>query len=392
VTAAAPQTDDPIPGRWASLAAAIGCGGLSAAGFGLVVPSIALNLDDWGFNNATIGLFTTIAGISTILFTPLCPWLIRKLGARRLLLACVILGALLMMAFPAFPHPIAWLAIRFCFSAVLTALFVASEAWLVELAPPKRRGILIGAYASILAGCYGLGGLIIAAVGYKGFTPYLIGAGIFLLGLLPLLLKGPDATPPAPGAARLSVMAKAFTVAPLIFLAPLVMAAIETALFNLGPIYARDRGFSDQTAALVITAMALGNLTLQVPIGWATDKIGPHRMMLIAASVAVAGPFLIYLAAVHEWALYASLFFYSGFVTALYLTALTLLGRRFPPDRLATGNASFAMAYGLGQLSSPVFAGPAMDKLGPQGLLWALGAVALLFLTLALFRMKDLRG
>jgi hypothetical protein len=33
-----------------------------------------------------------------------------------------------------------------------------------------------------------------------------------------------------------------------------------------------------------------------------------------------------------------------------------------------------------------------MDKLGPQGLLWALGAVALLFLTLALFRMKDLRG
>lgn len=372
-----------------SLVAAIACGALSAVGFGLAVPALALNLDDWGLTRSSIGLFTTAAGISTILFTPIVPILLRWFGVHTVMRGAVFLGAVLLVAFPVFEHPVAWLVIRFAFAAVLTALFVSSEAWLIELAPPHRRSLVIGVYASALAGCYGLGGLIIGAVGYAGLAPFAIGAGIFLLGLVPLALDGPGATPPAKEGAGLAAMGGAFVAAPLIFVAPFVMAAIETALFNLGPLYVRDIQLGDAVAGYVITAMALGNVVLQLPIGWLADRIGAYTVLLIAAVAAVAGPLLVLAAGAQVWALYAALFVYSGLVTALYATALALMGRRFPADRLASANAGFAMAYGMGQLVSPASAGPAMDAVGPQGLLWTLAVIAAAFLVFALWRRRD---
>lgn len=374
-----------------SLAAAIGVGALSAIGFSLAVPAVALNLDDWGLSRGEIGFFTTAAGVSTVLFTPAAPWLLRRFAVQRICFVAAWAAALLLLAYPTFPHPAAWFVIRFLMSAVLTLLFVCSETWIIELAPPKRRSLIIGIYASVLAGCYGVGGLIMAGAGHQGYPPFAIGAAAFAIGSLALLLPGPGAAKPDANASGLGPIFSAAKLAPLVILAPFVMASIEVGLFNLGPIYARDIGLSDTAAALVITAMAAGNVALQAPIGLAADRFGPFPVLIAVTAMAILGPFLIHFAGAQELSLFAALFFYSGFVTGFYTMGLALMARRFEAGQIATANAAFAMSYGAGQLSSPMVAGPAMDALGPQGLLWALAAIAGLFALGLILRPQDAR-
>ncbi len=55
----------------------------------------------------------------------------------------------------------------------LGALFVLSEFWITALAPPERRGLVMGVYATVLALGFATGPAVLAGVGTSGWPPYL---------------------------------------------------------------------------------------------------------------------------------------------------------------------------------------------------------------------------
>ncbi len=357
-----------------SLAAAILSAAAAGAGFGLIGPAIGLNLDDWGESRSTVGLISTAGALSTLALTIFVPSLMRRIRVRRLIAAGAILAGATFLAFPLLPSVSSWFALRLVFGAALTILFVASEAWILELAPKGGQGRVLGVYVTALAGGLGLGGVLLELIGHRGFAPFAAGAALFLIPILAMRLPGPGATPPRDEGSPLATIRLRLLAAPAIMLAPFAMGAIESGSFALLPLYARDLDLGDDIASRTVLAFALGNILMQPFIGVLADRVGAPLMLAGLAALAFLSPAAVHLAGDSPVALLASLVLFAGSATGLYTIGLVMIAQRFAPGELASANAAFALMYGFGALAAPGAAGLLMDHFGPPGLLIALAA------------------
>lgn len=350
---------------------------VASIGFAMNAPLFALRLDDAGVAEGEVGLFVTVAGVAAILCTPLVPWLMGRVPVRLLLAGALASAGLLFFAYAATGHVLVWTAIRFGFAASLTVLFVTSEAWFLELAPERWRGRLLGLYAAVFAGGFGIGGLILAVVGHQGMDAPLVGAAL-CLAVLPLVLLIParPATRPEGEAARPGALWQRLRLAPVLFVPALAMGAIETAAFNLFPLWVRRMGFEDAMAGLLIAASALGNVVLQGPIGMIADRFGRTRALLLVSVPAVVGP-LVMAVVVAPWQALAAAFVWSGCVTGFYTLGLMGLAERFRGGELPGANAAYAASYGIGQMAAPLAAGLALQTGGPSVFMVLLAVMAL---------------
>lgn len=359
---------------------ALSCVATAGLSIGLSFPLLSLTLDDWGVSAAGIGLFTLASAFSTIACTPFAPGLLGRFGTKRALVAALITISATFIVYYLAPNIPAWAGARALAGVAFSVLFVACEAWALEGAPPHRRGLVMGSFAATFAGAMALGGASVAIFGHEGPAIYLLGAAFPVVGLVALLAPSAPATAPTGAAAAPSALFARIKTAPLIMLAPLAMGAIETAKYNLVPIYARRIDLSDDIAAALISASGLGVLLLQPLVGWMADKIGARAGLILCALAGAAAPLAIAAVGPAPGAALGLMFLYSGLVTGLYTIGLIWLARRFGGEDLAAGNAAYAMSYGVGQLVGPSLAGPAFSLWGPVGFMAALSALAGLYL------------
>ncbi len=372
------------------LAAPIIAAGIAGLTLGFVFPLNSLTLDDWGVSRTAIGVQTMAAALATLAATPIVPWLLHRIGTRALLGVGFVMGAGAFAAYGLLTGYEAWFAIRFVHGVAFTFLFVASEAWILERAPPERRGLALGLYATAFAGMAGVGGIIIGIVGHTGPWPFVIGAAASGIGLLGLLAPGPGASPPPRGSASPIALWRRIAAAPFVFLAPLIMGAIETSKYNFIPLVARAAGHSDQIASFTIMAAGFGAALLQLPVGALADRIGARPTLMLCAGAGVIAPLLLGVVAHSPAGLLGAVLIYTGLVTGLYTVGLVLVAERFSGGLIASANAAFAIAYGSGQLAGPALAGVAMDQWGAGGLLATLAVLAGLYL--AALSVQALRG
>ncbi|MBI1188702.1 MAG: MFS transporter [Alphaproteobacteria bacterium] len=362
--------------RGFSLVAAIGATAFSAAAFGVQMPLVSLTLDDWGLTAAEIGVFTLAATASTLVMTPLVPMMLAQVSVRLAMGgACAAMAACFAL-FDALRSIEAWFVLRLFMGLALTVIFIAGEAWILERKPARGGGFVLGVYASTLAGAIALGGFVVAWLGHAGAPVIWAGAGLAFIALLPLALPGPGLTAPDAESARPAALLRRIGAAPIIMLAPLAMGAIETAAYTLLPVYARRIGFDDQIAAYTIAACGLGNLLLQPAIGWAADRVGARATLLACALAGAVLPATIAFAGGAASTFLALIFVYSGLVTGLYTIGLLSLSARFSGRELASANAAYALAYGIGGVIGPAAAGAAFSGAGPVGFMAALAAMA----------------
>ena len=150
--------------------------------------------------------------------------------------------------------------------------------------------------------------------------------------------------------------------------AVLVFGAVETGGFALFPVYGHRIGYSESDAALLLSMIGLGNVILQIPLGFLSDRIGDRRILLIACAVVGLLGMLVMPWFATNWTLMAAmLFVWGGSVAALYTVGLAHLGSRLTGRELASANAAFVFCYGFGTLIGPQVIGIGMDAFGPDG-------------------------
>ena len=379
----------PAHARARSLTAAILCAALAGAGFGLLMPLVSLNLEAMTGSGAVVGGNATAAAISTIVMTPLIPFLFSRLPPRAAMAGASAFTGLGIAAFPVLPDVYAWWVLRFVTGCAVTIIFVGSETWINQLARPESRASLLAVYATVLSAGFGSGGLILAALGAEGYAPWLAGAAIFLAGALPVaLLRGPGLVPPDAGDAGLKALIGAARLAPPAILAGLVFGAMETAVYTLVPVYAERLGFAAATVGVIVAAAAMGGIALQIPVGRFADRAGRLTTLRAVAAGGIVLPLLAALAGANLALLLPLVFLFAGLSSAFYTLGLALIGERVQAGALAAANAAFIFAYGLGSLIGPPAMGAAMDGFDPFGLMIAFSALAALYLLCA-WREKD---
>lgn len=347
-------------------------------------------MDDYGLSSATIGYLVTFAGAAPLLLTPFVPHVLKYIPTKNALLIAIIINAILYICLLYSHSPIAWTLARLGFAITGTFLFVASESWILELAPQKYRGQIFGIYAVIFYGGIGLGGIMISQFGHLSNLTIQIAIILnFIVTPLFLIKTIPASRPETSNQGFFSVY-KIIFLFPVLFMPAFAIGGLETAAFNLFPIWVRKMGFTDQLAGMILGAAALGNIILQWPLGILGDKIGRKNVLLIIAFVAFIGPLVLLFAKTPIMVLLI-VCIWSGFVTGFYTMGLVGVAEGFEPSRIASANAAFGTTYCIGQLIAPSFGGALMDSFGAKALLISLALIGLLPVITLLLKQKTAR-
>lgn len=379
--------DNPLDARSRNLALAAVIGTAFGVGIavGAVVPLLSLNLEQRGFDAAAIGLNAAMFPLGAVAFSFLVPRIVAWLGIFRAIIASITLTALLMLLFPVTDDYIAWCAIRLVIGCVGVVHWIASETWINMLARDKSRSRVMAIYATVMAGGFVGGPIMLSVTGIEGWIPFIAVAAASLFALVPVLLI--RSVPPAMHGKMDNNLFGIMRAVPLVMAAALVAGFVDASLFALIPVHQVRAGHTEQLAVLSLSVFMAGNLVLQYPLGWIADHTSRRHSAIATSAIIVAGaiayPLLLPVMGPPFWLM---MFVWGGVSWGMYTLGLALLGERFQPAQLAAANAAFVMTYEMGSITGPVVSGAALDQWPALGLPIAVGIVAAMFIVIAAAR------
>lgn len=368
--------------RWLAVSAAIAS--ISAVGIaiGLGMPLLSVILENRGYSATVIGANTAVAGLASIAAAPVTTPLATRFGVVPTMLVMIVAGAFAFIGFYFAPAFWMWFPLRAILHTALTVLFILSEFWINTSAPPHRRGLVLGVYATVLSLGFAFGPWLFARVGSDGFLPFGIAFALVIAAALPVLAAWRQ-SPAMHGEGHGQGFWRYLLLVPTATAAVLVFGAVETGGFALFPVYGSRIGYSEADAALLLTVVGLGNVILQIPLGLVSDRIHDRRLLLAGCAViGLAGMIVLPFISANWMATAAMLFVWGGVVAGLYTIGLAHLGSKLSGRDLASANAAFVFCYGLGMLAGPQAIGIGMDRLGPNGFAITLAVFFALYIVL----------
>ena len=373
---------------WAAIAGVIATVSVFAIAQGLSYPLLSFILQRQGVSPGMIGLSAAMTPIGFILSSPLIPAVSRRFGAGRTALTCAALSALLLALIGWTQDVYAWFLLRFLIGVSTNPLYVISEIWMIALAPPSRRGRIMGIYTTVISAGFAAGPVCLLFVGTEGWPPFLVGIMAFCICGLCLALvlhRLPDMN--GEGSHQISVFGF-IPLAWLLLFAVVVAAGFEQGILALLPVYGTSHGIAEAAMSALLAVMIAGNIALQVPLGLLAERWSARLVRLGCVSATVLGcaalPFLIGTPLVWPF-----VFVWGALSYGIYTMTIIELGERFTGRMLVAGNAAFAMMWGVGGIAVPPVAGFAMDIFGPSGLLLTLGAMCLALALLSILRWRN---
>ncbi|QDB98989.1 MFS transporter [Mesorhizobium sp. 8] len=374
--------------RWLSIIAAISSISVVGIAIGLGMPLLSVILESRGHSASMIGLNTAVAGIASIAGAPLATPLASRIGVAWAMLLMIAAGAVAFVGFHFAPAFWMWFPLRVLLHVSLTILFILSEFWISTSAPPSRRGLVLGVYATVLSLGFAAGPWLFAHLGSTGFLPFGVTVALVAVAAVPVLAARNESPPIRAEGEETSGFLHYIWLVPTATAAVLVFGAVETGGFALFPVYGNRIGYSEADAALLLTMIGLGNVLLQIPIGMISDRVGDRRyLLLLCAFVGLIGTVFMPLFA-QNWHLMATLLFvWGGVVAAMYTVGLAHLGSQLSGHELASANAAFVLCYGVGMVLGPQAIGIGMDIAGPSGFGWSLALFFGAYMVLAIGRL-----
>lgn len=294
------------------------------------------------------------------------PWLLRRVGYIRVFAA---LGSLVSAAFilyAAVVHPVAWLLLRlvvgFCFSGI----YVVAESWLNHASSNEQRGQSLSLYLIVQMLGIVLGQLLLNVADPGGYDLFVLITVLVSVSFAPILLS----VSPAPVLETVQPMTikELIKASPLACFGTLLLGGVFATLFGMAPIYASEMGFSIAEVSYFISAIFLGGMLFQYPIGWLSDRYD-RRYLIIAVSAAcscaaIAGLFAGLFATTSFYLLTCIAFIIGGMSNPLYSLLLAYANDYMDYEQMPATSAGLLFINGFGAMTGPILVGYAMAEFG----------------------------
>lgn len=302
------------------------------------------------------------------------PVFIAKVGHVRVFAALGSLISATLISYPVLTDPYAWMALRVILGFSLSGVYVTAESWLNDAATNTTRGQSLSAY--VLVQMFGLvaGQGILSAGDPSGFLLFIIPSVLVSISFAPILLSVQPA--PAFQASRPMSLLSLYRASPFGTVGMLLMGAVYAMQFGMGSVYATEVGLSLGQISLFISAIFLGAIMLQYPMGWLSDRI--DRRLLIVGSATLSG--LVAIAGYAFAESFALLVVVSALVGGLsqplYALLIAYTNDYLSPEDMPSASGGLIFLNGLGAIGGPPLAGIVMSAIGAGGY-WLLMAVFL---------------
>jgi MFS family permease len=331
-------------------------------------------------DSSTMGYVMSAYFIGFLGGSQITPYLLRRVGHVRVFAA---LGSLVSAAFilyAAIVHPAAWLLLRlmvgFCFSGI----YVVTESWLNDSATNETRGQSLSLYLIVQMLGMVLGQLLLNVADPNGYDLFVLITVLVSVSFAPILLSSSPA--PRFETARAMSIKELIKVSPLACFGTLLLGGVFATLYGMSPVYATEIGLSIANVSIFVTAIYLGGMLLQYPIGWLSDRYD-RRYLIIAvtgmgALTATSGIFI----GNHIISLFVVAFLIGGMSNPIYSLLLAYTNDYLDSDLMPAASGGLLFINGCGAMTGPIVVGYAMQKFGNH---WFFITIAILMATICAY-------
>src|SRR5690606_20292035 len=317
-----------------------------------------------GFALPALGLIGAGWSVGFIAGSLAVPMLVRRVGHIRSYSVMASIACMTILFNLIFINDWAWIALRvfsgFCFAGAAMVV----ESWLNEVSDNASRGTTFSIYTSVTLFASTGGQLVISAIGYAGFLPFVLAAIAYIGAVLPTAIsRTPQPQPLNSAGLDLGLLIRTSPVA--------VVAAFSVGMANgafgtLAPVYGIERGFATSTIAYLMSLAIVAGAIAQVPLGRLSDKIDRRQGMMGVALVSVLAGLLTILFNPGENALLYVLFALYGLAAySLYAIAVAHANDFAEEGNFAKVASGMLVIMGCGQMLGPIAASLIMQTFGP---------------------------
>lgn len=292
------------------------------------------------------------------------PKLLKRVGHVRVFAA---LGSLVSAAFILFPiwvDPIFWIVLRLIVGFCFCGIYIVAESWLNDSSSNETRGQALSLYLIVQMAGIVLGQLLLNIADPGGYELFVLITVLVSISFAPILLSSTQA--PLFELSRPMSLRELVTASPLGCVGVFMLGGAFAAQFGMSAIYANQRGFSIAETSYFVTAIYVGGLVLQYPIGWLSDRMD-RRILIVAtactcACTCVAVTFLGDSIPI----LIVAAFITGGTTNPLYSLLIAYTNDFLETDQMAAASAGMLFINGIGAMSGPIIVGYLMSQHGPS--------------------------
>lgn len=374
---------EPDAGAWRVIFIVSFLVGIFAIAVGGTPVLLGVLLTRQGVADGVIGISAAFSPLGIVASSFIVPWAAARFGAVRIGVGSCLLGLAAMAAMALATDPVVWIPARAMWGLAVGGFYIVNKAWLARITPAGQRGRVFGIYASFLSAGFACGPLLVSLADFRSAHCFaLLGAAFVVcaLGVLVVRKRLPDFRDKA----RMPVLGT-LPLIPVALLAGAAFGAFDHATLAFLPRFGTAYGLSAAAMGIGLSVLNVGNVLLQTPIGWASDKWG-RRPVLVGCALLTAGGGGLLPWLVESPLVYVFLFVWGACAYGVTTVALAAIGDRFSGPQLLSCSAAMTMAGGFGGVTGPPVIGFLQETLGMNAFPHAIAVVfaALAALALAL--------
>ena len=254
---------------------------LISAGNGLQVVLLGTRAPEAGFSNFATSIVMSgwFAGI--FVGSLIVPTVLAKVGHVRVFGAMAAIASATVLVHIIFLNPSAWTAMRFASGFSFAGMYIVCESWLNEKATNENRGQLLSLYTITNMGGMGAGQIMVSYGQEGGTGLFLLASVMVSIAVVPILVTASPA-PTFEAPERISFR-RLIQVSPLAVVGMTCIGVIIAMIFGMGAVYGSLIGLNNVQIGYFITAITIGTLIFQYPIGRLSDKFDRRAVILVAA-------------------------------------------------------------------------------------------------------------
>ena len=349
----------------------------------MLLPLLLFLLKRAEVSNTVAGLFAATEWLGIFVVTPFASAITRKLGRRNALWLASITPLLTACGFLLTDQLATWFVLLLLGAMAGGMRWVLAEAFISEFSPPQHRGLLIGAYATLIGMTMVVGPALLAWLGADDPAALRIVIGFMVVGLawtafIPRLPQDHGSDTARVGLVGLWHAVRAN---PVVMLAGFVGGFFEMGLSSMLPIYGLSLGLPAGEAALLLSLSGLGGMLCAIPAGMVADRfaspeLGRRRLMVLLAVLLLLSGALVMAVEQVTAVVWAVALLWGSAGGTLYTLTMFDIGSRETGITLVNSTAVLVLTYTLGALVASSAAGLMLDWSASVGLSVMLMVVA----------------
>jgi MFS family permease len=248
------------------------------------------------------------------------------------------------------------------------------------------RGRVMSVYMIFYKLAQALGPLVFTFSAISGNWHFMLVSALFSLSLLPVALR--EGGNPTPSIKERMGLKKVYQTTPLAVVGCICLGMTNSPMNNLIAIYGVEVGLEVAGAVMLSAALQVGALSMQWPMGWASDKRDRRKVMIFGMlMMAMFSAIIAFMPTMPLWAYIILVGVVGGFAMSIYPILLAHAGDYVTPRQMVPLCATLMLAFAMGMAVGPISGAFAMDILGPGGLFIHTIFFSLVFVSFALYRM-----